>query len=335
MHSVLKKSDLINGVEMHADPLSPLPTALSLARARRVGKPNQAPNKDEVGIENCRFCHPEKLVGQPKLEFSDDRTAAFFPNAAPYLSGDQQVGFLRHDNQELMEKALHITKLEQIRRMDLYFLLKSAVEYAKRFSKKPVMSKESPRTVLGFNFGKLAGQTVPHIHIQYGWDTQVPCETIYEEKLALYYRELSEEQLIVFHSGNDNDVKVIAPWSPKGQYQIDLHYPKYEIRKFDDRDIKVFAHFAWLIIRHYVEKLSIHNINIIFLNSPLQREVVPVVAQFIPRVNTPAIYEMLGVNVVDTPPSDIAANFRGVFCPDELKVAEAYNPKEEWSKSVV
>ena len=69
--------------------------------------------------------------------------------------------------------------------------------------------------------------------------------------------------------------------------------------------------------------------NIVFLSSPLQREIVPVIAQFVPRVNMPALYEILVGNVVDTPPTDIAAEFRkgiGLSWETEFKNAAAYDP---------
>jgi hypothetical protein len=335
MLSLLKKSELTDGVEIHTDLLSTIPTALSVRRAQRLGKPNQLPNEDPKGPDGCPFCNPEKLVGKPKLDFVADRKVAAFPNAAPYMPYDQKVLFLWNDDLAIRKSRLHITKLDELRRIDFYLLLKGVIECAKLFARKPITSYDLPRMIVGFNLGKLAGQTVPHIHAQYGWDSNVSRETICEKRLGLYYRELGQEQLIVYPSDDNNgEVKVIAPWSPKGQYHIDLHFTKYEIHKFDERDIKIFAHFAWRIVKHYVEKLGIQNLNIVFLGSPLQREVVPVVVQFVPRVNMAALYEILGVNVVDTPPSAIAASFRTICWQEEIKNAESYDPEKEWQEVV-
>ncbi len=220
-----------------------------------------------------------------------------------------------------------------LRAEELYFLLKAAVEYGKRLAKGPIRTYDLPRMVFGFNLGRLAGQTVPHIHAQYGWDVHVGGETITEKKLSLYYEELEQEQLVIH---KDDKVKVIAPWTPKGQYHVDLYFDKkYEIHKLDDEDMKIFAHLGHCIIQHYVKGLTIQNLNIVFESSSLQREITPVIAQFVPRVNMPALYEIKGVNVVDTPPSDIAAEFRkNIDWEDEIHRAREYNPYKELQNRV-
>ncbi|MCX6720665.1 MAG: hypothetical protein NTW11_02570 [Candidatus Staskawiczbacteria bacterium] len=335
MNSLLNKSELTNGVEIHTDLLSTVPTALSIKRAQRLGKPHQEPNKDELGVDGCRLCNPEKLAGKPKLDFVAGGKVASFPNAAPFLPYDQKVLFVWHDDVAIRKGKIHITKLGELRKIDFYLLLKGVIECARRFAKNPITSYDIPRMVLGFNFGKLAGQTIPHIHAQYGWDSHVSRETICDRRLGLYYRELAQEQLIIYpQDENNGEVKLIAPWSPRGQYHVDLHFARYEIHKFSERDIKIFAHFAWRIVKHYVETLGIQNINIVFMGSPLQREVVPVVAQFVPRINMPALYEVLGVNVVDTPPSAVAASFRSICWQEEVKIAEAYDPEEDWKNLI-
>lgn len=324
---MLKKSELAGGVEIHTDLLSVIPTALSRKRSQRLGKPKQESNADNIGgADNCLFCNPEKLQGQPTLEYKVNGCVAGFSNAAPYMPYDQKVMYLWHDDLETRKNTLHIFKLEDLRREELYFLLKAAIEYGQDFAKGPIRSYDLPRMVFGFNLGRVAGQTIPHIHAQYGWDIIVGGETITEERLKLYYQELEQEQLIIHQ---DDKVKVIAAWTPKGQYHIDLHFNKYEIYKLDDEDVKIFAHLGHCILEHYVKGITIQNVNIVLLSSPLQREIVPVVAQFVPRVNMPALYEILGVNVVDTPPSDIAAEFRrNIRWEDEIKKANSYDPKK-------
>jgi len=325
MLDLLKKSELAGGVEIHTDLFSDVPTALSRKRAQRLGKPEQSPNKDnKEGADECLFCNPERLKGQPTLDYKVGGKVASFENAAPYMPYDQRVMYLWDDDLRIRKSNLHRFRLEDVRGEELYFLLKCAVEHGMEFAKGPIRTHDLPRMIAGFNLGRLAGQTVPHIHAQYGWDVVVGGETITEQKLSLFYKELEDEQLILHQ---DERVKIIAPWTPKGQYHLDLHFNKYEIHKLDDEDIKIFAHLGYCILQHYVKGLTIQNVNIVFLNSPLQREIIPVVAQFVPKVNMPALYEIVGVNVVDTPPSDIAAEFRkNINWESELRQSELYDP---------
>ena len=125
-------------------------------------------------------------------------------------------------------------------------------------------------------------------------------------------------------------MRVVAPWTPKGQYHLDLHFvTKFEVHKLDETDLRIFAHLGHRILEHYRRELTIENVNIIFIGSPLQRQMIPVIARFIPRVNMPALYEYLGVNVVDTPPTDIAAEFRkNIRWEDELRNARAYDQEK-------
>ncbi len=222
--------------------------------------------------------------------------------------------------------------LGDLRVEELYYLLSAAIEYGRGFARGPLESFDLPRMVTGFNFGKLAGQTIPHFHGQYGWEVVIDGEAITKEHLSLYYSELRKEHLILYE---DDRIKVIAPWTPKGQFHIDLHFNKvYEIHRMDEPDVKLFASLGHSIVQHCVGNLTIQNINVVLLNSPLQRQIIPVIAQFVPRVNMPALYEVKGVNVVDTFPQDIAMTFRGIKWDEEVSKGLVYDPTPGWLKII-
>lgn len=333
MYTLLMRSELPGGVEIRNDLLSTIPTALSRKRAERVGKPKQEPNEDNPGgPEKCILCNPEKLVNQPSLQFKCSKRVAAFNNAAPYLPRDQKVMYLWHDDRNVRMAKLHVYELDKVRRMELYYLLSAAIEFAKAFPPQATTTYDLLRMVAGFNLGRFAGQTIPHIHMQYGWDVVVSGKNITQRQLDLYYEELGHEGLILYC---DADIKVIAPWTPKGQYALDLHFAqKYEIRNLSAKEIKLFAYFGWKILQHYAD-IGIHNVNIVFLNSPLDRMILPVIVQFVPRVNMPALYEIMGVNVVDTPPTAISEEFRrNINWDDEIRQVEQYNPDSEWSETI-
>jgi len=317
------------GVFYHTDILNPRPTALSRRRAQRVNAPRQQPNEDlPGGVEECRLCNPEKLKNNPTLEFLLDRKVANFPNADPFLPYDQRVIMLWHDDREIRKKKFHIYKLEDIRREELYYGLKATIELGKRFIEEPLRTTDLPRMVVGLNLGRLAGQTIPHIHTQYGWEIVMIKEKVTENRLNLYYEELEEQQLILNKDDGDEKVRVIAPWTPKGQYQLDLHFNgKYEIHKLEEEDIRLFAHLADRVLKHYVSNLAIQNVNIVFKSSPLGRSIAPVIASIVPRVNMPAMYEIVGIDVVDKFPGDIAAEFRKINWREEINKGREYDPE--------
>jgi len=336
VHSFLHESARVNGVVTHYDLLNPVPTALSQKRAERLGKPNQTPNEDRPGgAEDCNLCSPANpryslvTLDDTPREYVLGGNVARFLNSAPYDPYDQMVLHLYDANPAVMRTRLHRVKLEDVGREELYFLTKAAFERGKEWAQTPVKTNDNPRMVGGFNFGKLAGQTVPHVHIQYGWDLPLNLPVVTDNMLACYYDELENEQLILSSTPN---LKVISPWTPKGQYQIDLHFGKRELRHMDEDDLRAFAWLGERILKFYVRQLGIQNVNVIFENSPLHKDTLPVVAKFIPRVNVYAQYEMLGVNVVDTPPEHTAGAFRGIRWRDEMKNAlnrEKFDPEAE------
>ena len=220
-----------------------------------------------------------------------------------------------NDDKNLRYKNAHKFLFAEMTTVEFYYLVLAARELAKDFPEsldgQKLQKKEfSPiRCIAGFNIGKLAGQSMPHFHLQYGWDvvlSESANPDIDESLMNLFYSELKQQSLILWE---DERIIILAPWTPKGQYHMEIHFKnKYELTHLDDRDIKILSYLSDCFLRIY-ESLSIRNINIVYIGSPYKKENVPFHVQFIPRSNTTAIYEMIGVNVVDTSPSEIATKF--------------------------
>ncbi len=305
---LLKKDDLPGEIEIHTDLLSIVPSALSRKRALKTGRETQDPMEDEKGIKNCILCDPDrKHPGTSKGRVLIEDRVGCFDNDFPYLPGDQNVIYLWHSNPECREKCLHRFKLSDFSKTELYWLIKGAIKLGNKYPQPNKTSYDLMRMVAGFNLGKLAGQSIRHFHIQYGWEVVLDRRQISGTELALYFEELKYNDLILHE---DERTMVIAPWTPKGQFALDIYFKgKYEIVKMDETDIRTLAVFGERIIKKYLD-LGIQNLNIVFSNSPKDREIEPLVVHFVPRVNMTALYEISGVNVVDTPPQKIAEEFR-------------------------
>jgi len=305
MH-LLKKNDLPGEIEIHTDLLSTLPSALSRKRALKAGREHQAIMPDP-GTATCILCRPElkSVSSYPHEELIPDRVG-HFENDFPYLSGDQRVIYLWHSELAKRTDGLHRVKLEDFGKSELYWLTKACVVLGKKYQA-PDRTHDLMRMIVGFNLGRLAGQSIPHFHVQYGWEIVLDRRTITEKELGLYFEELSHSELVLYE--NDR-IKVVAPWTPKGQFALELYFNrKYEIVELDDWDLATLAIYGHRIVQKYLS-LGIQNLNIVFANSPKGRKTEPLVIHFVPRVNMTALYEIKGVNVVDTPPQKIAEEFR-------------------------
>jgi galactose-1-phosphate uridylyltransferase len=332
---LLQKNDLPGEIEIHSDLLSTMPSALSRKRARKAGRERQDPMKD-AGTANCLLCHPSRVKppGTSQQEWLIRDRVASFVNDFPYLPGDQLVIYLSHPEDKAREQLLHHVELKDVGRRELYWLVTGCIARGKLYQT-PDRTYDLMRMVAGFNFGKLAGQSIPHVHMQYGWEIVLDRRTISEMELALYFDELAYCDLVIHQ---DDRVKVVAPWTPKGQFALELYFNnKFEICELDELDVKLLATFGHRIVQKYLE-LGIQNLNIVFANSPKDRKIEPLVAHFVPRVNMTALYEIKGVNVVDTPPQKIVEEFRrhgpneeGVINWVELRrQAELYDPSTEF-----
>jgi diadenosine tetraphosphate (Ap4A) HIT family hydrolase len=333
---LLKKNDLPLKIEIHSDPLSILPAALSRTRAFKRNKILQEEAQDnEGGAAKCLFCNPELLDGKPTITKHCEGNVVSFPNAAPFLPGDQRVLFLWHDDHEKRYAYAHRYRFADFCIEEFYYMVKAAVELSKSFpSTKDGQTLQKGlnliRCVAGFNIGKLAGQSIPHFHLQYGWEVALTSKDIRTEVLSLYYSELDEEKLILYE---DSKLYLVVPWTPKGQYHIEIHFKnKYELSHLDEQDIIVLSYVQKKIMRLY-ESSGIKNINVFFTGSPHDKIREPLVAQFVPRVNMTAVYEMIGVNVVDTLPEDISAFFTRDFrWSDVFNDAYKFDPTELYRK---
>lgn len=346
---LLKTNSLPSDIDIHSDLLSIVPSALSRKRALKVGREDQDEMEDKKGLEKCILCDPSKnkSPGSSRAETVIGTKVYDFINDFPYLPGDQRVLFLWHPDKTIRENCIHKFKLADLRKMELYYLLKGCIQRGNEYQKPPSspndpkdLIRKAPdlmRMVTGFNLGKLAGQSIPHFHVQYGWEVVLNPRSVSQRELDLYFEELQAADLIIYE---DEKVKIVAPWTPMGQFALDIYFVgKYDIHDMDDEDLKVFATVGHSIIQKYL-KFEIQNLNIVFTNSPVTKEIVPLCVHFVPRVNMTALYEIKGVNVVDTPPSKIAEEFRRysgsgseeINWSEMLKNAKNYKPEAEYTE---
>lgn len=337
MPLTLNKMNLIGEIDIHSDILSIVPSALSTKRAHKVGAEKQKPMKDEKGgPDKCILCNPglrPKNRSELEKKIIPKRVAGF-KNDYPYLPMDQWVIFLWHRNYNIRKRCFHKFQLGDIRALELYWLIKACLKKGNEFEI-PKESTDTWRMVVGINIGKLAGQSIPHFHVNYGWEVALNPKNIPKEALALYFKEIEEQGLIIYRHSK---LLLVAPWTPKGQHAIELYFNgKYDFRQMNDEDVKIFAVFGEEIIKKYLQ-LGIENVNIVFTNSPLHRETEPLTAHFVPRVNMAALYEIKGVNVVDTPPVNIAAEFtryndkkkEGVRWADVYELSRQFDPDKKY-----
>ncbi len=310
-------------IEIHSDPLCVRPSAISKLRKFKVNKLEQEEIRDlDGGPEVCPFCNPSLLDQNMSHREDDpvvlkhlDNKVISYENAAPFLAGDQRILCMWHEDRCMRYRHAHKFSIADMTTVEFYYLVLTARELARKFPEsyegQKLQKKEffPIRCIAGFNIGKLAGQSMPHFHLQYGWDVVLPESVnpdIDKSLMSLYYAEMTRQNLILWE---DERIYILAPWTPKGQYHIEIHFKdKYEITHLDDSDVRVLSYVSNYLLRSY-ESLGIRNMNIVYVGSPYKKEYVPFYVQFIPRSNTTALYEMIGVNVVDTSPSEIASKF--------------------------
>jgi galactose-1-phosphate uridylyltransferase len=344
----LRKNTLPGDIDIHSDLLSVLPAALSRRRGLKVGKALQTEMQDNKGPKECILCHPGKKARNLSLkeDIIPNRVADFL-NDFPYLPADQRIIFLWHEEPTIRENCLHKFKLADLRKMELFWLLKGCLTRGKAYrnSQRDNLLRLAPDLmgmVVGFNLGSLAGQSQPHIHAQYGWEVVLNPRRLSQKQLALYYEELQSAGLVL-HGEKDNDaIKVIVPWTPMGQFAVDLHFSgKHDICDMTDEDVKIFAVLGHAIIQKYLS-LGIQNLNIVFTNSPYDKQLEPLIIHFVPRANLAALYEIKGVNVVDTPPSMIVEEFRHQVSgagpildwSELIEQAKSYDPDTEFIQAI-
>ncbi len=310
-HMLRSNSFRAQDIHIHQDLLSPIPSALSRKRERKPGTELQKEKEDKVGYDGCILCHQDiKRQKNPTgttLESKIPGKVATFLNDFPYLPFDHRLYFMWAEDEVVRKKACHRFKIEDFDQVELYWLLRACVEDAKQF-RSPAQSADRLRHIVGFNIGDLAGQSVAHFHLQSGWEVVLDPREFTRVELDLYFREIHGEDLIIFETDR---FRLVAPWTPSGKYAVDFYFrDKYELTDVDDDDLKTFAAVGDALLRIYHKYLGITNVNIVMRGSPQNCETEPLVMHFVPRVNLAAMYEVLGVNVVDTFPQSIAAEFR-------------------------
>jgi len=343
-HITLHQNVYSSGVLTHTDILNPRPVVLSTQRANKPGKMAQGEMQDSDidpnNREKCLLCNTDRLLGKPTIRILLDGKVGYFINAAPFLPHDQQMIFIRHDDEIVTKTKLHIYQMQQIRKFDLYYLLAGAVELGRRHSKKVLHSTDLLRMIVGFNIGPDAGQSVPHIHAQYGWEVMLDKMDLPQKAIDLHFEELENESLVIYpkkeHLDEDHlknsEFKLTVPWTPHGQYAVDLFFTdKFEIHKLDEADIKIFACLGHRLLQRY-DELGICNVNIIFESSPLHCQIRPVTVRFIPVVNKLALYERFGRDVVDTPPGKIVGAMTNIISDWKSELGEIclYDPSGEY-----
>jgi len=276
-----------------------------------LGKSCRKKKKDPGKYVGCILCHPDlkkqKNPSGASLEVRIEGKVATFLNDFPYLPYEHRLFFLWSHDERVRERACHKYAMGQFGTAEFYWLLAACREDARVF-KSPAESADRLRLIAGFNIGDLAGQSVPHFHLQSGWEVVLDPRVFTKTELDLYYKELHGEDLIIFEN---EKYWIMAPWTPSGKYAVNFYFRgKYEITDLDDSDLKTFAVVGDAILRIYHQHLGITNVNIVMRGSVKDCRTEPLQMQFVPRVNLAAMYEILGVNVVDTFPQSIAAEFR-------------------------
>ena len=344
-HMLKSNSFRAQDIHIHEDLLSTLPSALSRKRERKPGTELQQEKEDKPGYKGCILCHPDvkkkKNPSGTEMQVSIAGKVATFLNDYPYLPYDHRLYFLWHDDDAIRKHACHKFALSDFGAPELYWLVRACREDAVRFQSS-AESADRLRLIAGFNIGDLAGQSVPHFHLQSGWEVVLNPREFTQRELELYFAELHAEDLILFE--NDR-YRVVAPWTPAGKYALDLYFRnRSEITHLDDRDIRTFAVVGDAILRIYHKYLGITNVNIVMRGSVKDCRTEPLQMHFVPRVNLAAMYEILGVNVVDTFPQSIAAEFRrshtdahrGIVPPwyELFALAEGFDPEASFSNRV-
>ena len=310
-HMLKSNSFQAQDIHIHQDLLCTAPSALSRKRERKPGTELQKEKEDGPGFDGCILCHPDikkkkNPAGTTHETIIDGRVASFL-NDYPYLPHEHRLYFLWNQEAEVLKHACHRFKIDDFGRPELYWLLRACRDDAAKF-RLPPESADRLRLIAGFNLGDLAGQSVPHFHLQSGWEVVLQPREFTETELSLYFRELHAEDLIIFEN---ESFRLVAPWTPAGKYAIDFYFRgKNELVQLDDNDLRTFAVVGDALLRIYHKYLGITNVNIVMRGSVKDCRTEPLQMHFVPRVNLAAMYEILGVNVVDTFPQSIASEFR-------------------------
>lgn len=239
-------------IHIHNDLLALMPTALSRKRERKPNTKPQQEKNDPLGYRNCILCHPinkwrENPTGSPHQVRIEGKVSTFL-NDFPYLPYEHRLFFLWSADERQREHACHKYAIGQFSSVEFYWLLRACMEDSTEF-RFPAESAERIRLIAGFNIGDIAGQSLPHFHLQSGWEVVLDPREFTSKELELYYSELHHADLIIFQ--NDK-YQIIAPWTPAGRHAVNFYFRgKYEITDLNEDDLKTFAVVGDAILKIY------------------------------------------------------------------------------------
>lgn len=267
-HMLKSNSFRAQDIHIHQDLLCTAPSALSRKRERKPGTELQKEKEDKAGYAGCILCHPEikkqKNPSGTTHEVSIEGKVSSFLNDYPYLPHEHRLYFLWSPDEHLRQHACHKYRIGEFGPPEMYWLLRACREDAKGF-KLPPESADRLRLIAGFNIGDLAGQSVSHFHLQSGWEVVLQPREFSDSELKLYFRELNEQDLMIFENEH---YRLVAPWTPGGKYALDFYFRgKNEITQLDDDDLRTFAVVGEAVLRIYHKYIGITNVNIVMRGS--------------------------------------------------------------------
>ena len=143
----------------YIDPLDGTEVICSQNRGHKMGKIEQ---QDPLGIEpdDCICCFKPKALDSSSIKPVIANKVSYFDNDYPF--GDKHRVLFLHHPQHSVQRRLHRHRLQDLSKLQLYYLLKGAVELLKE----DLRSEQEPnrRMRWGMNVGELAGMSLKHFH---------------------------------------------------------------------------------------------------------------------------------------------------------------------------
>ena len=304
----------------YVDPLDGTEVICSEKRSHKIGKIEQ---QDPVPIEpeDCICCFKPKPPGSSLIKSVIPERVSCFENDCPF--GDKHRVLFLHHPQASVQRRLHLYRLQDLSRLQLYYLLKGAVELLKE----DLCSEQEPnrRMCWGINIGELGGMSLKHFHSQVLWDTTVSSHV---PNCEAYLEAISAKKLTLFEREN---IKLIVPWAPKSSYALELWFTdSYLLSELRELDLRVFALFAEQIARTSALELNLKNMNIVARNSVVGSRERMVSIGFQCRSSLFAWLEFLPVLVVDTNPEQIAQVWEPKNWDKLFDEAKSYSPEQDF-----
>ena len=304
----------------HIDPLDGTEVIFSQKRSHKIGKIEQ---QDPFAIQpdDCICCFKPKALGSSSIKPVIPNKVSCFKNDWPF--GDKHRVLFLHHPQHSVQRRLHLHRLQDLDRLQLYYSLKGAVQLLKQ----DLLWEHEPnrRMCWGMNVGELAGMSLKHFHSQVLWDTSVPSHS---PNCQTYLEAISAKKLTLFER---NNIKLIVPWAPKSSYSLELWFTdSYLLSELTELDLRVFALFAEQIAQNSALELNLKNLNRVANNSVLGSRERMVSISFYCRSSLFAWLEFLPVLVVDTNPYQIAQFWQPINWYQLFEAAKSYSPEQDF-----